>query len=483
MYLAFGLSFLASIFLAIYLSEITTLDALISLFPVAKPAPLLPTTSVPAFWNTYGYLFNITVGTPPQNLTVLSDWAWMSLFARSSRCVDTVDPALCVAPGQSYYDERLSSTFSPSALPQLQWPTNLFCPLFTVDYISDTVCINDLCTEPTTTFQASHFPFTGEWVPVQPFGGIFGMAPVLPELNETFHPVFHQAWQSGKTNPQIGWNACKDLSSTEPCLGGDSKFVFGGSDPSLYHTTNLTWYKTITPPWLGGEMYAPISPQIYNFWSTRWTGGWIVSPPPSADPESQTEPETETETWSPNYAIRFPPSALIRNAGPEEWQQRNPHAIPESDGLITPLAVLDDNSEGLGVPVSANAYNDFIRLVDARKASPESVAALAAQMTSSPTGAHAQDWYLVDCDAAETLPSLVYELDHRVNYTVRPEAFVQEIYATGECYLNLNVWTHSRTESGDATLLSLGLGFLKSLYVILDFETLEFGLAPLRLDV
>ncbi|PYH88402.1 acid protease [Aspergillus ellipticus CBS 707.79] len=486
MYLLSALTLLATIFSAIYLSStattttLPTLSTLITLLPSwIHTSPPLP-TSVPGYWNTYGYLFNITVGTPPQTLTVLSDWAWMSLFARSGRCLNTHDPALCVAPGQTFYNETASTSYSPTALPQLQWPTNLFCPQFTVDYISDTICLTpSLCTPPSTTFQASHFPFSGDWIPIQPFTGIFGMAPVIPGLNQTFHPVFYQAWKAGRTaSAQIGWNACADLPSRTPCLDGDAKFVFGGSDTSLYDEEQMEWYPTVAPTWLGQEMYAPIQPPIYNFWSARWTGGWIV---------------TAEGGWSRDYAVRFPAGALVRGEegrsmpfdypGPDITSEEGKGDGEGEGEWITPLAVLDDDSEGLGVPVTANSYDEMIRLTDAVQASPEIAAAIMAQGTSSPTGSHTGEWYLVECARAESLPSLVYELDHRVNYTVRPEAYVQEIVGEGVeglCYLNLNVWKHSITGNGDATLISLGLGFLKGLYVVLDYERVAFGLAPLR---
>jgi hypothetical protein len=75
---------------------------------------------------------------------------------------------------------------------------------------------------------------------------------------------------------------------------------------------------------------------------------------------------------------------------------------------------------------------------------------------------------------------VVYEIDGRVNYTLGPESYVQEISGTGKCYLNVNSWKYSRTKRGDATVIVLGVAFLKKLYVVLDFEKVSFGFAPLK---
>ncbi|PYI33525.1 acid protease [Aspergillus indologenus CBS 114.80] len=454
MYILLLLGALASILASIFLSSATSVNNLFNWqLPIvnqlgwlgtSKP---LPSTSVPATWNGFGYLFNITVGTPPQNLTVLSDWAWVTLFTRSARCEGRYDPAHCVAEGQSYFDERASTTYSnQTTLPRLRWETSLYSPDFTVNYATDTVCIHSphnpssLCTSPATTLQVSDFPFAGHHVPPVPFGGIFGLAPVIPGVNATFHPTHYQAWQQGRAGAQIGFNSCAKLSSRGFCHGGDAQFVFGGTDTTLYDADAVVWYPIVTPAWLGDEMFLPIKPSIWNFWAAPWTGAWIA----------ETGPDGRTPRWSPNYAA-----------------------------LLTPLAVLDDGSEGLGVPVTANQYAALVRRVRGRKADAATRAAIAAQWTSSTTGMATQDWYLVDC-AAEGFPELVYELDRRGNYSVAPEDYVQVIYATGECYLNAHVWEHSRTETGDATVISVGDGILKGLYVVLDFERNVFGLAPLK---
>ncbi|OJJ98499.1 hypothetical protein ASPACDRAFT_122297 [Aspergillus aculeatus ATCC 16872] len=485
MYVLLLFGALASILASIFLSGTTSVNNLVNWqSPIvnklgwlgsSKP---LPSISVPATWNGFGYLFNITVGTPPQSLTVLSDWAWVTLFTRSARCEGRYDPAHCVAEGQSYFDERASTSYSDqTALPRLRWDTSLYSPDFTVNYATDTVCINHpdntshICTTPQTTIQVSDFPFAGHYVPPVPFGGIFGLAPVIPGLNATYHPTHYQAWKQGRTGAQIGFNSCAKLSSKKFCHGGDAKFVFGGTDTSLYDADQVIWYPIVTPPWLGDEMFLPIKPSIWNFWATPWTGGWIV----------ETLPDGE-KRWSTNYAVPFPATALNKDFLPADHSDRKFRSGSpryNSTELVTPLAVLDDGSEGLGVPVTASQYVELVRLTGGRKADAPTRAAIAAQWTSSTTGMATQDWYLIDC-TTKGLPELVYEFDRRGNYSVGAEEYVQKIEATGECYLNAHVWEHSRTETGDATVISVGDGILKGLYVVLDFERNVFGLAPLK---
>lgn len=419
---------------------------------------------VPATWKRYGYLFNITVGTPAQQLTVLSDWTWVSLFVRSGRCEDIYNPSLCVAPGQAYFDERASVTFANTSLPQLTWPVTAFSSNFTVDYGSDAVCTGSICAS-NVTFQVSDFPYPGSSVPVQPFGGIYGLAPVTPDLNVTFYPAFYQAWKHGAfDNPQIGWNSCQDMASKQACLGGDAKFVFGSTDTTLYRQDMLQWYSVVDPTWLAQAFY-PFSPPKSNYWAAPWTGGWIVS---------------TNGSISPNYAVRFPKAAVLSDSS----NSSNSESISSSvkrreDTKLTPLAVLDEGSEGLGIPLSARAYADLVRRTHAVKAGNDTVAAITSQGTSSPTAEGSQEWYTVDCTHADTFPSVVYEIDGRVNYTLGPESYVQEISGTGKCYLNVNSWKYSRTKRGDATVIVLGVAFLKKLYVVLDFDKVAFGFAPL----
>ncbi|KAI8665180.1 Peptidase A1 domain-containing protein [Fusarium sp. Ph1] len=399
--------------------------------------------AVPAVWNGFGYLFNITVGTPPQELTMLSDWTWMSLFVRSGRCLNQYDPSLCLgASGQTWFDERASTSFANTSLPQLSWPLTAFAPNFTVDYGTDDVCIGDLCSAG-TVLQVSDFPYPGEGIPKVPFGGIFGMAPVTAGLNETFHPANYQAWKAERLGSRVGWNSCAALASSDPCLGGEAKLVFGGTDSSLYDNDTLRIYEIQNPDWLSDAFY-PLTPPRENYWTTPLTGSWILG---------------TSEEESRNFAVPFSGS---------------------NGSHVTPLAVLDEGSEGLGAPLSLNAYNWLVDQVRGTLASNDAIQEIHAQ-GSSGFNTVEQNWYTVSCDDIDSYPQLVYELNGHTNYTVPPQDYVTKLGDTSTCYLNVNVWKYGRTEDGNAKVALLGLAFLKRLYVVLDFETQSFGLAPLSM--
>ncbi|RCI10090.1 putative aspartyl protease [Ophiocordyceps polyrhachis-furcata BCC 54312] len=399
--------------------------------------------AVPAVWNGFGFLFNITVG--GQQLTVLSDWTWMSLFVRSGRCMGRYDPVVCVGEaGQTFFDERRSTSFENStSLAQIRWPMTAFAPNFTVDYGADTVCVGPVC-QAKTIFQLSNFPYPTEAIPTVPFGGIYGLAPVTAGLSEASHPAHYQSWRAGKLGPRVGWHSCSALSSTESCLGGEAKLVFGGTDTELYHDTRMQTFAVRNPPWLEDAFY-PVRPPRKNYWSAALTGYWI---------------RTKVGE-SPNFA-------LGRSQGGGGGGDDN-----------STLALLDEGSEGLGAPLSSRAYAWLTRHVGAMPASKEEVDAISNQGSSGFNTA-TQKWYTVPCRATDQFPDLIYELEGKANYTVRPRDYVTRLKGRGSCYLNINVWRYGRTEDGDAKVVLLGIMFLKRLYVMLDFESRSFGLAPLK---
>ncbi|KAM4057558.1 eukaryotic aspartyl protease [Hirsutella rhossiliensis] len=399
--------------------------------------------AVPAVWNGFGYLFNVTVG--GQLLTVLSDWTWASLFVRSGRCLNRFDPSLCVGTsGQAWFNERQSPTFENSSLPQSCWPITAFAPNFTVDYATDEVCVGDIC-NPGTILQLSDFPYPAAAIPTVPFAGIYGMAPVTPGLGEELHPASYQSWNAGKLGPRFGWHSCATLSSSKPCLGGEAKVVLGGTDTSLYNQSEVHEFAIRNPSWLG-EAFYPLTPPRNNYWSTELTGNWIRS-------TGQQE--------SPNFAI----------------------APNDSDPAARTLGLLDEGSEGLAAPLSLKAYRWLVDQVNGTLAPSTIVQAILAQGSSGFNMAH-QDWFTVPCNGTGSFPELVYELEGRANYTISPDDYVVKLNAGATqppvCYLGINVWKYGRVDNGDARVLLLGGAFLKRLYVILDFERLSFSFAPLR---
>ncbi|UZP45244.1 hypothetical protein NXS19_013056 [Fusarium pseudograminearum] len=400
--------------------------------------------AVPAYWDVYGYLFNVTVGSPPQNLTMLSDMTWMALFVRSGRCLGQFNPDLCAGQEQPFFNERDSETFSNASFAQTTWPITAFAPNFTVDYGRDEVCVGNLCNSD-TLMQVSDFPYPASVVPAVPFGGIFGLAPPPSKRAETSEPANYQAWQEGNMGPLVGWHTCATLASTSSCQGGDAQLVFGGTDTSMYDAKKLQSYGIRNPEWLSDAFY-PVTPPRSNYWSTSLTGMWV-----KGDGKK-----------SKNFAVPF-------KAG--KGGKKTP-----------PLGVVDEGSEGLGAPLSLNGYKYLVSKTDAK---PASAAVIEKILSQGSTGYNTdqQSWYTVSCDNLHRYPDIVYELDGGKKYTIPPKDYVTRLenMPGSVCYLNVNVWKYGRTSAGDAKVVLLGRAFLKRHYLVLDFEDRTFGLAPLRM--
>ncbi|KAM5344960.1 hypothetical protein ACJ41O_010822 [Fusarium nematophilum] len=401
--------------------------------------------AVPAVWDVYGYLFNTTVGSPPQNITMLSDMTWMALFMRSGRCLGQFNPDLCAGQEQPFFNEHESETFSNASFAQSTWPVTAFAPNFTVDYGRDQVCIGQICSSD-TLMQVSHFPYPASVVPAVPFAGIYGLAPPPSERAETSEPANYQAWQDGKMGPLVGWHSCHVLDSASSCQGGDAQLVFGGTDTTMYEPKQLRTYEIQNPEWLSDAFY-PVTPPRSNYWSTPLTGMWVKT----------------DKKLSKNYA--------------------KPFKAVRGDRKTAQLAVVDEGSEGLGAPLSLNGYKYLVKHTGAKPASKATIENILSQgSTGYNTGE--QDWYTVPCDGLDRYPDLVYELDGGKQYTIPPSDYVTRLdkMPGSVCYLNVNVWKFGRTKTGDAKVVLLGRAFLKRQYLVLNFEDRTFGLAPLRTE-
>ncbi|KAF4967216.1 hypothetical protein FSARC_5195 [Fusarium sarcochroum] len=401
--------------------------------------------AVPAIWDVYGYLFNVTVGSPPQKLTMLSDMTWMAPFVRSGRCLGEFNPDLCAGPDQPFFNEHESATFSNASFAQVTWPVTAFAPNFTVDYGRDRMCIGQICNND-TLMQVSHFPYPASVVPAVPFGGIYGLAPPPSERAETSEPANYQAWQNGNMGPLVGWHTCNVLDSASSCQGGDAQLVFGGTDTTMYDPKQLQSYEIQNPEWLSDAFY-PATPPRSNYWSTPLTGMWVKT----------------NKKLSKNYAVPF--------------------KAVKGDRKTPPLAVVDEGSEGLGAPLSLNGYKYLVKQTGAKTASNATIEKILSQ-GSTGYNTEEQNWYTVACDGLNSYPDLVYELDGGEQYTIHPNDYVTRLdnMPGPVCYLNVNVWKYGRTNTGDAKVILLGRAFLKRQYLVLNFEDRTFGLAPLRAE-
>ncbi|RHZ63435.1 uncharacterized protein CDV56_106396 [Aspergillus thermomutatus] len=357
---------------------VAAVTARITMASASNAAPSATASiALPMQSSALGPLFNITVGTPPQPLTVLSDWTWMSLFTRSAHCEGSYNVTACIPPGQQWYNERQSTTFHNTSYDATAWENTSFLPgyPFAVTYGQDRVCMGEICSNE-TVFQLSNFSIT---IPdVVPFGGIFGLAPVLPGLNETFFPASYQAYLGGRLGPQVGFHSCAALSSTDTCGGGDMQAVLGGTaGPDVYDPADLVWFDVEAEDWLSESAPLNVRPARSNFWAVQWTGMWIGE-------ES------------------LPLAQSTTTGGCENM----------------PLAVFDEGSEGYRAPVPAAALDTFLSATNAT--------------VSGST-------YSLPCDIdQEGLPTLRYELQGKHNYTILPSEYVTR--SDEGCELRIRAW-------------------------------------------
>src|SRR6187402_3677064 len=66
---------------------------------------------LPMSESTHGAAFNITVGTPPQVVTLLSDWTWQTTWVDTAHCAGVYSVEKCIPKGQQFFDDTKSSTF------------------------------------------------------------------------------------------------------------------------------------------------------------------------------------------------------------------------------------------------------------------------------------------------------------------------------------------------------------------------------------
>ena len=125
------------------------------------------------------------MGTPPQKMTSLFDWTWISMYTLSTTCKGmTNNTANCFSPTQAVFNQQQSSTFrSQSSLyPSRTWNPSVFLGNldFTVDYASDIQAVGPESAR--IVIQASNFGVDVKPL-VFPFSSIYGLSPVFRSDN------------------------------------------------------------------------------------------------------------------------------------------------------------------------------------------------------------------------------------------------------------------------------------------------------------
>lgn len=206
---------------------------LLTLLPLTTTANLLPSPqhprptqiSIPMRQGVHGPIFNLTYGTPPQTITVLSDWTWQSTWFYTPFCRGAYSPSACVLPGQNAFAYGSSSTYKATADKVQTFDGTDYTPglPFTVSFATDVMCLpnsrgGSLC-DGRIEGQISDLGF--EFPTVQDVGGIFGMAPVFEGFNGTYLPAPWQFMKDGLLRPVVGWHMCAYLKDKRSCDGED----------------------------------------------------------------------------------------------------------------------------------------------------------------------------------------------------------------------------------------------------------------------
>ena len=380
--------------------------------------------------SVHGAAFDITVGTPPQTIKMLSDWTWHQTWVDTPHCEGHASVADCIPETQNFFNDGASSTYrNTTEVPQSYDGTDYTPGIpFAMTFATDVLCVTGLggkkICDKKSEFQASNFahklPFVAD------IGGIFGYAPVLPGFNKTYFPTAYQFMRKNLIDPVIGWHMCGDLKSSATCSGQDFLTIMGTTARALYDNSRLVFHDIIVSPCVNSGQHLSLNPSRENYWSASWTGLWINKKP-------------------------FP----LTDA-----------ASTDSCGSIDPIAVFDQDAFGHGVPVPPPAFKFLVKATHATQVSND----------SSSINGGSQGLFSVPCQNLSGLPTITYEFSHKQNITVVPAQYIDTKTDPGQCLLNARVW--DRPVDGAQTFV--GLTVLSRTYVQFDMKRNLVGLAPLK---
>ncbi|KAL2001853.1 hypothetical protein VTN02DRAFT_1118 [Thermoascus thermophilus] len=400
------------------------LASFIPLLALAIPAAQNPQRAqsydLPLTWNSYGFLSEISVGTPPQTLAVFVDWTWIGQYILTTFCRgDPRATYACLAKQQIFFNQTRSSTFRnlTARFSDLEWNPNhfFFYKDLDVDVASDIVTVGPATSR--VTLQAADFQFDDTESAI-PFSGVYGLSPVFKGDNSSIQSPFYQAWRAGVwSEPLVAFHYCYEGSPDSDkttCGGHDGIQTLGGYRPHLVKG-DVIWYDVIPFPVVNVVDFV-YSPAVYNYWTLGLT----------------------------RFSLGEEDQPLNRTTGAG--------------------AVFDHASYGRGAPMSANAYR---RLIDLSGATPITL--------ESPPNNGNQSFYQIDCDRTESLPPLKYEFrgSDKV-WEIRPSNYVEDL-GDGTCVFNVRV-----LGDGDMIIGNFGETFAKDKYVLLDFEKLRVGIADVN---
>lgn len=153
--------------------------------PCSPPAGIdVPMIRDPIF----GYLGNVTIGSPAQQITMFYDWTWTSPYFLSATCSnDTAKASDCFSSTQQLFHQDMSSSFlnMTTEFPDQSYYPNEFLPApFEVQYGTDLMEMGS--TSSYVTIQLSDIELgLLTQMPLE-FGGIMGLMPTFPNTNCKF---------------------------------------------------------------------------------------------------------------------------------------------------------------------------------------------------------------------------------------------------------------------------------------------------------
>ena len=402
------------------------------------PAPTAAQSiKIPLYDLTHGASFNITVGTPPQTIILLSDWTWQNTWVDTSRCGSIDDPTQCIPAGQNFFNDKQSSTYvNLTSESEQSFDGTDYTPgiPFRMSFGTDTVCMQglpgaQLCQQ---NSELAFSDFAAELPFPQDIGGIFGFAPVLEGYNKTYQPTPYQFMQENLLNPVIGWHMCGDINSYESCSGADALHVMGGTEEEVFDVSQLLFHPIVINDCVNSGVHLSLSPSRNNYWSASWTGMWIEG--------------TEFSLQNPNTSSTDPCNS------------------------IDPIAIVDQDAFGHGLVVPPAAFEHLTQISQATEINKTS---------PTPVNAGSEGLWSVPCAIVDSLPAINYELSGIQNITVMPEQYIDTEFIPGTCLLNARVW--DRDIDGAQTFF--GLTMLGRTYVIFDYANNLLGLAPLKKEL
>ncbi|KAI9054257.1 hypothetical protein LZ554_001425 [Drepanopeziza brunnea f. sp. 'monogermtubi'] len=398
---------------------------------------------MPGKESIHGAIMSLTVGNPPQSVGLLSDWTWQSTWIHTPDCAGVHSVERCILAGQQYFEETKSLTFKNTTYKQQSFLGTDYTPgiPFITTFGKDTICFNSevdgsqKCLK-NTVMQNTNL--TNPLPAVFDIAGVFGFAPVLRGMNETFFSAPYQFFKAGVLDSVVGWHMCEQLKDSKSCHGQDYMTVLGGTDQSVYDPRDTVFHDIVVDDCINSGEHLSLSPARTNYWSSRWTGLWIDHKPFSLK-----------ATSSPNY------NATTRN--------------PRCDS-IEPIAIWDEDKFGHGAPMPWDAFNYLVKKTSATPLDVFNLPGI------SPVNPGAGGLHEVPCRKIKSFPTIFYEIGGRQRISSVPQQYIDTTLIPGKCLLNARVW--DRPVDGAQTFF--GLQVLSRTYFQLNYATNRVGLAPLN---